>query len=230
VILRRFVNLHAAVSITLTLGSNVHYTFSVKKGTKRRLPDFHGERYFLLSPAMGEPSVSEGANGMNRRVTLLATLHELQGAEKRPGNVDDPMYAKLLKQLIIGEGIDFVFEEASGWGPTTAEKLSLGMLGPNRYVDVDPPREERAKFGIPADSNDSYMIGSPPKVAFASWQFHEVQARREEFWIQELTRQEFESGLMVCGLAHGLSFAFRLHAANFSVKALEYANWHRPRA
>jgi hypothetical protein len=107
--------------------------------------------------------------------------------------------------------------------------LSLDKLGPNRYFDVDPPRDEREKFGIPKDSNDFYMIGSPPSAAFASWQFHEVHALREEFWVQQLAKQEFTSALMVCGLTHGLSLASRLHAAHFSVKALEYANWQRNR-
>ncbi len=164
---------------------------------------------------------------MNRRVTILATLHELQGAEKRHGNRSDPMYSALIDQLMIAEGIDFVFEEASGWGPTIAEKLAFDKLGPKRYLDVDPGRDEREKFGIPRDSNDSYMIGSPPTAAFASWQFHEVHAMREEHWIQQLTNQEFKSALMVCGLAHLLSFAFRLHAANFSVRSLDYASWQR---
>ncbi len=166
---------------------------------------------------------------MNRRVTILATLHELQGAERRDGNVHDPMYKALLDQLMAREQIDFIFEEASGWGPTVAEKLARERLGSDRYLDVDPGREERAKFGIPPDSNDSYMIGSPPSAAFAHWQFHEVHERREEFWLQQLTKQEFNSALMICGLAHVLSFAFRLDAANFSVKALEYANWQRHR-
>jgi hypothetical protein len=52
------------------------------------------------------------------RVTVLATLHVVQGAEKRLGNVHDPMYVALLNQLMISEGVDFIFEEASGLGPT----------------------------------------------------------------------------------------------------------------
>ena len=164
---------------------------------------------------------------MNRRVLILATLHQLQGAENRHGNLHDPMYIKLLNQLIVAEEIDFIFEEASGRGPTTAEKLSLDIFGPGRYLDVDPHRDEREKFGIPKESNDFYMIGSPPGAVFASWQFHEVHEIREEYWLKQLARQSFKSALMVCGLAHVLSFAFRLHAANFSVKALDYANWQR---
>jgi hypothetical protein len=162
-------------------------------------------------------------------VTVLATLHELQGAEKRHGNVKDPKYIELLRQLITTEGIDFVFEEASGQGPTIAERLAFEYLGRGRYLDVDPHRDEREKHGIPRDSHDFYMIGTPPKVGHASELFHQVHALREKFWIRQLAEREFESALMVCGLAHLLSFAFRLHAANFSVKSLDYATWQRSR-
>ena len=34
---------------------------------------------------------------MIHRVTVLATLHVIQGAEKRIGNVHDPKYVALLK-------------------------------------------------------------------------------------------------------------------------------------
>src|ERR1700693_1243607 len=111
---------------------------------------------------------------MSGHVTVLATLHEHQGAKGRSGNSEDPMYVKLLNQLLIAEEFDFIFEEAAGWGPTIAEKLSRSKLEPNRYLDVDPPACDRAKLGIPPISNEPYMIGSPPEVAFANWQFLEV--------------------------------------------------------
>src|SRR5580765_382909 len=65
---------------------------------------------------------------MNPRVTVLATLHVVQGAEKRVGNVLDPVYVALLEKLMLSEGVDFIFEEASGLGPTIAEKLALERL------------------------------------------------------------------------------------------------------
>jgi hypothetical protein len=208
---------------TLAFGYDVRYSFAMKRNVKRHSADFSGG---ILSTAMAESRNREGI-GKNRRVTILATLHEVQGAEQRNGTVKDPKYIELLNQLLVAETIDFVFEEASGLGPTIAEKLSLDQLGPNRYLDVDPHRNDREKFGIPRNSHDFYMIGTPPAAAFASWQFHEVHALREEFWVQQLTEREFKSALMVCGLAHMLSFASRLHAACFSVKTLEYANWQR---
>ena len=161
------------------------------------------------------------------RITVLATLHVLQGAEKRFGNLHDPMYAALLKKLIVSQGVDFIFEEASGLGPTIAEKLASEHLGPGHYLDVDPARGDRPDFGIPVNSHEPYMIGSPPLVAFANWQIIEAHAKREKLWVERMQQHKFESALAICGLVHLLSFASRLQSAKFSVQAINYANWQR---
>lgn len=164
---------------------------------------------------------------MMPRVTVLATLHVVQGAEKRVGNVHDPMYVELLNKLMASEDVDFIFEEASGLGPTIAEKLALERLGFLRYQDIDPARGDRADFGIPPNSSEPHMIGAPPTVAFANWQVLGVHARREELWLKRMQEHRFESALVICGLVHLLSFAFRLQSAQFSVQAINYANWQR---
>jgi|HubBroStandDraft_6_1064221.scaffolds.fasta_scaffold654416_1 hypothetical protein len=161
------------------------------------------------------------------RVTVLATLHVIQGAEKRVGNLHDPMYVALLNKLMVSESVDFIFEEASGLGPTIAEKLALERLAFGHYVDIDPSRAERADFGIPANSSEPNMIGTPPTVAFANWQILEAHKNREELWVKRIEQHKFESALAICGLVHLLSFAFRLQNAKFSVQAINYANWQR---
>lgn len=165
---------------------------------------------------------------MNPRVTILATLHVIQGAEKRVGNVQDPMYVALLNKLMESESVDFIFEEASGLGPTIAEKLALEKLAFGHYVDVDPAKEHRSDFGIPAVSSEPNMIGSPPSVAFANWQILDAHAKREELWVQRIQQHSFQSALAIVGLVHLLSFASRLQRADFSVQAINYANWQRP--
>jgi hypothetical protein len=164
---------------------------------------------------------------LSQRVTVLATLHVVQGAEKRIGNVHDPMYVALLNKLMISEGVDFIFEEASGLGPTIAERLALEQLAFGHYLDIDPARSERSEFGIPANSSEPNMIGTPPTVAFANWQILDVHAKREELWLKRMKEHKFESALVICGLVHLLSFAFRVQAAKFSVQAINYANWQR---
>jgi hypothetical protein len=62
---------------------------------------------------------------MSESVIVLGTHHELQGSKRRPGNIDDPLYEELIVHLIANQTIDFVFEEATGLGPTTAERLSV---------------------------------------------------------------------------------------------------------
>jgi hypothetical protein len=71
------------------------------------------------------------------------------------------------------------------------------------------------------------MIGTPPTVSFANWQLLDVHAKREELWLQRMQQRKFESALVICGLVHLLSFAFRLREANYSVQAINYANWQR---
>ena len=164
---------------------------------------------------------------MNPRVTVLATLHVVQGAERRVGNVHDPMYVALLNKLMISEGVDFIFEEASGLGPTIAEKLALEQLPFGHYLDIDPARAARGDFGIPSNSSEPNMIGAPPTVAFANWQILDVHAKREELWAERIQQHEFNSALVIVGLVHLLSFAFRLQKAKFSVQAINYANWQR---
>jgi hypothetical protein len=137
------------------------------------------------------------------------------------------MYVTLLNNLMASEGVDFIFEEASGLGPTIAEKLALEQLAFGHYVDIDPARSERAEFGIPANSSEPLMIGAPPTVAFANWQVLDVHDKREELWLRRMKEHRFESALVICGLVHLLSFAFRLQAAQFSVQAINYANWQR---
>jgi hypothetical protein len=164
---------------------------------------------------------------MSARVTVLATLHVTQGAEKRHGNVHDPMYVALLHKLMISEGVDFIFEEASGLGPTIAEKLALEELAFGHYLDIDPARSDRPEFGIPVNSSEPNMIGAPPTAAFANWQILSVHAKREELWVKRMQQHGFQSALVICGLVHLLSFAFRLQDAKFSVQAINYANWQR---
>jgi hypothetical protein len=164
--------------------------------------------------------------GMNRLVVVLGTTHELQNGENNPRKIDDPQYRELLDLLIAEDGIDFIFEESGGLGPTTSQELSL-KWGPNRYLDVDPPREERLKFGIPENTNEHIFLGSPvatpPTAVTADRIFHEAHAIREKFWLQQITKQDFKKALMICGQNHTLSFAFRLCAANFDVKTITYA-------
>ena len=57
-----------------------------------------------------------------KTVILLGTAHRVQGAERGICNIEDPDYETLVAQLCREYAVDFIFEEASGLGPTIAEK------------------------------------------------------------------------------------------------------------
>jgi hypothetical protein len=66
------------------------------------------------------------------------------------------------------------------------------------------------------------MVGEPPDARFANWQPLEMHEAREKFWLQMILDRSFDKALMICGLSHMLSFAFRLQVYDFQVKALDY--------
>jgi len=164
-------------------------------------------------------------------VTVLGTYHELQGSKKRPGNINDPLYVDLITDLIQEQTIDFIFEEATGLGPTSAEDLSAKLVGANRYLDLDPPTQKRQIFGIPPETNKPVMLGTPmsdpPNVGWANWQPIRMHEAREKLWLERIKGQAFNKALMICGIVHMLSFAFRLQDARFEVKAIDYRPRHK---
>src|ERR1700693_3060024 len=100
---------------------------------------------------------------MIKQVTVFGVAHRLQCAEKRSdNNIDDPAYQALVEQMLKNK--DFVFEEASGLGPTLAERLSTKKWGSGRYSDIDPSNETRSKHGI-AEQTGSYMEIEPAGIS-----------------------------------------------------------------
>jgi hypothetical protein len=162
---------------------------------------------------------------LTRTVILLGTSHRVQGAERRSSNIKDPDYDALVRQLSRTFAIDFLFEEASGLGPTFAEKFAMREMGPNRYKDIDPSAEYRRKLGITETSKD-YRIGNA-NLDTGHWGYGreeliDAQEQRECFWLPSIREQDFSRALLICGHAHLLSFAFRLKAENFEVRAYSY--------
>ena len=153
----------------------------------------------------------------------------MQGAKRKKPNVDDPDYSDLLDRLIKDKNLDFVFEEATGLGPTIAEQLTGSSLGPNHYLDVDPPCDDRHKYGIfstsrpyPVDPDDLESYKHSP-----SCEGVEQQGIKEGIWLERIRTKEFSRAVMICGYLHTLSFALRLRTAEFDVKALSYMPHHK---
>ena len=163
---------------------------------------------------------------MTKTVILLGTAHRLQGAAQGSANIKDPDYETLVDQLYRKYSIDFVFEEASGLGPTFAEEFASANLGPHRYKDIDPSAAARKKLGMPAETGKDYRIGSldldTNHWGFGREELIQVHEQREHFWLPFIREQKFISALLICGQAHLLSFAFRLKADDVTVKAYSY--------
>jgi hypothetical protein len=161
-----------------------------------------------------------------KTVILLGTAHRVQGAKKGICNIEDPDYGTLVNQLWQTYSVDFIFEEASGLGPTFAEKFALEKIGPNRYKDIDPSAGDRKKLGILAETGKDYRIGrlnfDTGHWGFGREELIDVHEKREHLWLPFIREQEFIRALVICGHAHLLSFAFRLKGEGFDVKAFSY--------
>jgi hypothetical protein len=163
---------------------------------------------------------------VSRFVVVFGTSHRLTGAEKAFRNIPDPNYPKLVEGLMSDKGLDFIFEEAAGLGPTTAEQLAHTRWGKNHYLDVDPFPDERPKHGIPKETHECFAIDPANSEDSACWELLDVHIKREELWLQRMKGTDFSRALMICGIAHMLSFSFRLRADGFDVEALSYEPQH----
>jgi hypothetical protein len=159
-------------------------------------------------------------NSMARKIVVLGTYHQLQGTNFT-GYVDDPSYTKIVSDQVRFNNIDYIFEEASGHGPSIAEKQS-SQLGPDRYFDIDPCRADRTKFGIPENVESCGPVDPCKNSDVLCLQDVDGHRLREELWIQRISGKNFKVGLMICGVAHGLSMGFRLQNKGFEVELLQY--------
>jgi hypothetical protein len=161
-----------------------------------------------------------------RAVTVFGTVHDIKGAEKRSlRKIEDPAYSKLIKQFL--EGKDFLFEEASGFGPTKAQHVAEELLGPGRYLDVDPPPDQRSKHGIcitgeprPVDPFDGFSD-------YLNREFEAEHLKREYLWLCQVLDTDFKKALLVCGFLHALSISMKLRGAGFEVETLTYVPYSK---
>jgi hypothetical protein len=142
---------------------------------------------------------------MARSIRVLGIAHELQGPGFQ-GYVEDASYHLLLKKAL--PGVDRVFEEASGRGPSIAENLATSVLGTGRYLDVDPPQAERPKHGIPEETAGGEPIDHMESSDSFTWMIVDAQRKREKHWVRMIEAQSFARALLICGIGHSLSVTF----------------------
>lgn len=159
---------------------------------------------------------------MARSVTILGTVHQIQGAENSPRkntNIEDPFYLTLVGQFL--QGRDFVFEEASGFGPTKLERAAqLRRIG---YLDVDPHPDKREALGIGITGGRQIPVNPMGKFSDSYCEeFESEHCKREKHWLKEITSTNFEDALLICGFLHTLSLAGRLRKAGIDVETWTY--------
>jgi hypothetical protein len=146
---------------------------------------------------------------MTRSAVLLATLHEFQGAGFQDF-VEDQFYTSGIRSCILSGHVDFVFEEAGGKFPSIAQDLAGSLLTPGHYLDIDRREVE-----------PGLHMGIKPICGFTSINAGECR-KREELWLQRMDGQQFRKGLVICGVGHSLSFAFRLTNAGYDVELCQH--------
>jgi hypothetical protein len=169
----------------------------------------------------------------DRLIVVLGVNHRLQGIPNREGNVEDPAYSALLKRLIAQFSLDYLFEEATELGPSTAQVLAA-KYAKLTYLDIDPHPRNRAKFGLQKDT------GHPSDIFWQPWDSHlpvcgevceeylDAQIPREHHWVSAINKTRFTNAVVVCGFLHTLSLAERLKSSGITtVKALAYMPYQK---
>jgi hypothetical protein len=153
----------------------------------------------------------------SQSMIIFSVLHQIQGPGFQ-GYVEDPAYASWIKTF-LSQGVDFVFEEASGRGPSVAEDLTKARTPEVNYLDVDPSAAERGKYGISSSSGGGAI---DPVHSYDVYEtvVLEDQMKREEEWLRRIKASTFTKGLFICGVAHGLSFGAKLQGSGIAVQEL----------
>src|ERR1700735_3543709 len=107
-------------------------------------------------------------------------------------------YAQHLRELIKDHQVDFIFEEATGLPPKSCVEVLADGLS-IRWTNIDLSREQRLSIEDAAS-----------RSVYDTFQDLALHERREEFWIERISEQDFESGLVVCGASHVLSLGGKL--------------------
>jgi hypothetical protein len=155
-----------------------------------------------------------------RKLIIFGTYHEVTGLRNFRKNVIDPDYKTIIEALKQVHEVDFIFEEATGFGPSVASEVAVG-----RYLDIDSESTEQALSLFSEDSENQFLpeiLGKSRLQQTATKLGLTVQNWREQCWVAKIKAQQFKTGLVICGVVHSLSIAFRLQSEGFEVEAYCY--------
>ncbi len=98
-------------------------------------------------------------------------------------------------------------------------------MATGRYLDIDSETTEQALSLFSEDSETHFLpeiLGKSRLQQTATKLGLTVQNWRERCWVTKMKAQQFKTGLVICGVVHSLSIAFRLQEEGFDVAAYCY--------
>src|SRR6266849_3970660 len=132
---------------------------------------------------------------------VLGVSHRVQGDMTFVRAIHDPDFTTVVSEIISSDHIDFVGEEC-GINVTVAEKVAQDLLGTGHYLNVDPPVEDRTRYGI----CDTYCPPPLSGLPVHRWIVAENE-KREQIWVERLIERTAAKGLLICGFYHAFSVA-----------------------
>ena len=83
-----------------------------------------------------------------------------------------------------------------------------------------PSAADRPKFGIPECTAEGGGIDPCHSYDVYECVVVDQQMRREDEWLRRIKSTKFENGLVIYGVAHGLSFGAKLRSSGIAVPKL----------
>jgi hypothetical protein len=120
-------------------------------------------------------------------------------------------------------GVPHRIQGAHERGGNVDDPIAKGLLGPDKYADINPPeRSKAAQIGATQE-----LDWRDPRDRIYR-HFHVEQEKREaKIWLEVLREHSFDRALLICGYLHLLTMANRLSVAGYEVDALTYTPWNR---
>ena len=87
-----------------------------------------------------------------QKLVIFGTYYDVMGLKNFRRKVIDPDYKTILEALMHVHDVEFIFEEASGFGPSVASEMATG-----RYLDIDSETTEQALSQSAEDTETNFL-------------------------------------------------------------------------
>lgn len=165
---------------------------------------------------------------MIRNVTAIGLDHSLQ-QEDPTGDL-----RKLLHTVFLNSRADLVGEEAHLMPSTVAKQVASDVGIP--WLNVDMDLAQRIQAGIDQELagrewGPVFKAGNAAPVGMRGCYLPHADGIREEYWISQILKRDFNSAVMLCGGLHLSPLARKLRERGFRVDQMNVCEqeWYRNR-